>query len=98
MWAGNCPQKGKDTMATPRSEQTQELWAHELATLDLWIARLTSEANSYTNMAKDCQAYAPELVQGYLDWACWTNDRKVRAQERRQQIRDYLDGNIGPWW
>ena len=85
-------------MSTPRGKDVQSLWAHEITSLTTWIGRIRSEARAYANMAESCKEYAPDLVQEYLDWARWANQRALAAVGRRQKIRDYLAGKIGPWW
>ena len=82
-----------------RSKEDHKLWQHEIEVCDKWIPRIREAAALYWSAAKHSVGTPQyDLVDSYIDWAEYEEERLANAIAHKQRILDYLAGKIGPWW
>ena len=78
-------------------KQVRAAWEKERDEFSQGAQRIDSEARAYDRMAATL-TYDPALAQHYRDLAERERQRAQFVREHSQQIQDYLDGKIDPWW
>jgi len=86
-------------MTKPRwlPKETRAWWEKEMDDFAQSARRIKREAYLWDRTAETLD-FDPKLAQWYRDLAKEEYRRAQRVLAHSQQIRDYLDGKIGPWW